>query len=39
MSMRETFYHCGSRMTRECHVRFCERVGVQFPHSTHRDAV
>ena len=24
---------CGgtSRMTQECHVRFCERLGVQFP--------
>ena len=32
---------CGgtSRMTRECQVRFCERLGVQFPgptrHSRH----
>jgi hypothetical protein len=27
---------CGgtSRMTRECHVRFCERLGVQFPGPT-----
>ena len=23
-----------SRMTRECHVRFCEGLGVQFPEST-----
>ena len=34
-----TFYHCGSRMTGDCHVRFCERVVVQFLHSTHPDAV
>ena len=24
----------GSRMTRECHVRFCERLGVKFPGAT-----
>ena len=23
-------------MTRECHVRFCERLGVQFPRPTHQ---
>ena len=29
---------CGgtSRMTRGCHVRFCERLGVQFPGPTRR---
>ena len=25
----------GSRMTRECHVRFCERLRGQFPRPTH----
>src|SRR5580658_234603 len=25
----------GSRMTRECHVRFCERLGVKLPGATH----
>ena len=25
-----------SRMTRECQVRFCERLGVQFPGPTRR---
>ena len=25
----------GSRMSREAHVRFCERLGVQLPGSTH----
>ena len=25
----------GSRMTRECHVRFCERLRVRFPGPTH----
>src|SRR5208282_2058400 len=25
----------GSRMTRECHVRFCESAGVQSPRATH----
>jgi len=25
----------GSRMTRECHVRFCERLRGKFPRSTH----
>src|SRR5262249_22849815 len=25
-----------SRMTRECHVRFCERLGVKFPGPTRR---
>ena len=25
----------GSRMTRECHVRFCESAGVRFPRATH----
>ncbi|MCA3087923.1 MAG: transposase [Rhodocyclaceae bacterium] len=25
----------GSRMTRECHVRFCERLGVKFLRATH----
>jgi hypothetical protein len=24
-------------MTRECHVRFCERLGVQFPGATRHD--
>jgi hypothetical protein len=24
----------GSRMTRECHVRFCERLGVKLPGAT-----
>ena len=30
---------CGgtSRMTRECQVRFCERLGVQFPGPTRHD--
>jgi hypothetical protein len=23
-------------MTGDCHVRFCERLGVQFPRPTHR---
>src|SRR4051794_33993003 len=26
----------GSRMTRECHVRFCESAGVRSPRATHR---
>ena len=25
----------GSRMTRECHVRFCESAGVRSPRATH----
>ncbi len=25
----------GSRMTRECHVRFCEKLGVKLPRLTH----
>ena len=25
----------GSRMTRECHVRFCERLRVKLPGPTH----
>ncbi len=28
----------GSRMRRESHVRFCERLGVKLPGSTHHDA-
>src|SRR4051794_17801387 len=27
----------GSRMTRECHVRFCESAGVRSPRATHRN--
>src|SRR5215207_2433687 len=27
---------CGSRMTGDCHVRFCESRGVRFPPATHQ---
>ena len=27
---------CKSRMTGDCHVRFCERLGVKFPLPTRR---
>jgi hypothetical protein len=29
----------GSRMTRECHVRFCERLRAKFPGSTYPRSV
>ena len=29
---------CGSRMTGDCHVRFCESRGVRFPPATHQSA-
>jgi hypothetical protein len=28
-----------SRMTRECHVRFCQRLGVKFPGPTRQKRV
>jgi hypothetical protein len=31
---RQPFADCTSRMTRERHVRICERLGVQFPGPT-----
>jgi len=29
-------FYDGSRMSREAHVRFCERLGVKLPQATHR---
>ena len=33
---RQPFVDCTSRMTGDCHVRICERLGVRFPGPTRR---